>query len=185
MSLPSSVVLLLLCAAWAVPSSLQAASPPGASLCQMGLNDREVPDRCFPPSRIAQAEGMMSVKPVRPVASAERLTHLPLTQVEIRNPGRPIGLNYLFGRIPLDDRGRPDFTSRAGRYAIVGEVVGLSSLTGPQLFRHRNPFGGTAYIDWNANFRCRNLSLDITSNLRGKVVASLGEAILNDEVCGK
>jgi hypothetical protein len=151
----------------------------------MGLNDRVVLDRCFPPSRIAQAEGKMAVKPVRPVASAERLTHLPLTQLELRNPGRPLELRYLFGRIPLDAQGHPDLTSRASYYAIVGEMVGLSSLTEPQLFRHRNAFGGTAYIDWSANFHCHTLSLDITSNLRDRVVAALGKAILKDEVCGK
>jgi hypothetical protein len=166
-------------------SSSHAAGPPGASLCGLGLQDISIPDQCFPPSRISQVEGMMPVRPVRPVAPMKRLTRLPLTQLELRNPKRPVEVLYLFGRIPSGPHHVADPSSHGSRYAIIGELVGRSSLRKPWLFRHKNPEGGTLYVDWMATFRCHALTLHVTSNLRGRLVGAVGKSILNDEACGK
>ncbi|MBV9282738.1 MAG: hypothetical protein JOZ41_21895 [Chloroflexi bacterium] len=166
-------------------SPARAAGSQGASLCGLGLADISVRDQCFPPSRIEQVEGMMPVRPVRPVALVERLAHLPLTQLEVRNPGHPIEVRYLFGRIPFGAHRVADPSSQASRYAIVGELVGRSSLRKSWLFRHKDPEGGTLYVDWMADFRCHDLSVDVTSNLRGRLVGAVGKGILNEEVCGK
>jgi len=181
-----STLLLLSVVAAAPPSSLAASPRPlGASLCQIGLHDVGIPDQCLPPPRIVSAESKMSVNPVRPVDSVARIAHLHLVQLELRRPRRPLEIRYLFGRIPLDQRRRPDLGSRVSHYVIVGELVGLSNLSKPRLFFYKSAEGRIAYVSWAANFRCHDLSLNITSNLQGRLIRSLGRSILNAEVCGK
>jgi hypothetical protein len=179
--------LLLLCLAAAVPpnSLAESVTTRGTSLCQIGLADTQIPDRCFPPSRIALVESKMPVRPVRPVASVARAVHLNLVELELRNPRQPIAIQYLFGRVAAGQQGFPDLRSHASRYVIVEELVGLSGLSAPRLFRYRTPTGATAYVQWDANFRCHELSLSVMSNLRGRVIQALGRSILGTEICGK
>ena len=125
----------------------------------------------------------MPVRPLRPVQAVSRVTHLPLVEVELRDPGHPIGIQYLFGHIARGERGLADLASHASRYVIVGEVIGLSQLVRPMLFRHRSPTGKTLYVEWHANLHCHNLSLSVVSNVKSLMVKRLGKTLLTSEKC--
>jgi hypothetical protein len=177
--------LALLCVAAAVPptSLAESVTTRGTSLCHIGLGDRQIPDRCFPPSKIALVESKMPVKPVRPVASVARVAHLNPVELELRNPRQPIAIQYLFGRVGVGLQGFPDLRSHASRYVIVEELVGHSGVSAPRLFRYRTPTGTTAYVEWDANLHCHDLGLSVVSNLQGRVVQALGRSILGAEIC--
>ncbi len=178
---------ILLCAFAAVPSAClaQSVSHRPTSLCQLGLADIFVPDQCFPPAKIGVAESKMSVRPIRPVDAASRITHLPLTQLKIRNPGHPLEIQYLFGHVSYGYHGLPDLGSHASRYVIVGELIARSQFNRRTLFRYKTPFGTTAYSEWSANFHCHDLSVSVTSNVEGRLIQSLGRSIVQEESCGK
>ncbi len=155
------------------------------TLCSLGMRDRNVADQCLAPTHIARAELEMSVAPIRPIGPVKRLTGLRLRELEVRNPGRPLEIRYLFGRIATDRHGNPDPSSHTTSYVIVGELTGHSQLKSPRLFRYPAALGGTAYWQWDGNFPCRNLALEITANIRGRVVQRIGPTMLHRDHCGK
>lgn len=155
------------------------------TLCSIGMSDRNVADQCLAPTHIPRAEREMSLAPIRPVGAVKRLTGLILRELEVRNPGRPLEIRYLFGRISTDLHGNPDPSSHTSSYVIVGELTGHSQLKTPRLFRYPAALGGTAYWQWDGNFSCRNLALEITANIRGRVVQRIGLTMLHSDHCGK
>ncbi len=155
------------------------------TLCSIGMRDFNVADQCLLPSHIARAEREMSVAPIRPVGPVKRLSGFRLCDLEVRNPGRPLEIRYLFGRIATDFNGNPDPLTHMSSYVIVGELTCHSQLKTPGLFRYPAALGGTAYWQWDGNFPCRNLSLEITANVRSGVVQRIGLTILHRDHCGK
>jgi len=155
------------------------------TLCSVGMRDNNVADQCLAPAHIARAEREMPVAPLRPVGPVKGLTGLRLRELEVRNPGWPLEIRYLFGRIATDCHGRPDPLSHTSRYVIVGELTGHSQLKTPGLFRYPAALGGTAYWQWDGNFPCRNLALEITANIRARVVQRIGLTMLHSDHCGK
>ncbi len=148
-------------------------------LCSIAMRaDVNLPDRCYPPAAITQAEDTMPVPLVHPVAPVKRLTGLSLHELEVRNPAKPLEILYLFGRIPVDRGGNPDMLSHASKYIIVGELAVRSQLQKPRLFRYPAALGGTAYWQWDANVPSGNLSLDIRANISGSLVRRVGLALL-------
>ncbi len=155
------------------------------TLCSIGMRDFDVADQCLAPVHIARAEREMPVAAIRPVGPVKRLTGLRLRELEVREPGRPLEIRYLFGRIATGRQGIPDPSSHTSKYVIVGELTGHSQLKTPRLFRYPAALGGTAYWQWDGNFPCRNLTLEITANIRGRVVERIGLTMLHSDHCGK
>ncbi len=187
-ALVSTMVLLVV--AWLVPGPLrvQAAS---ANLCSQGIRDVHIPDQCFPPRQVSLAERGMPTKVIRPLSVVRRVTALHLTQVELRDPARPIAIDYLFGQLSFDDRPPPrlvDLTVKKPRYVIVEELLfrlppGARPVYSVPTYINTNRVVG--YWVFEGNFPCGPLSLTVRSNGPKRWVTQIGHALLRAEVCGK
>lgn len=169
-------LVVALCLA-AMPSSSMAA---GVSLCALGPDP--VPDWCLPPSKVRIAEARMPVTAVDPVKVVWKAARLRLTEVELRLPKHPLEISYRFGTIPRTNLGGGGaaLASHKSHYVIVGELVGSIPDKHPSIFKD-----DPGYWDWDANFRCRHLTLQVLSNEPKGVVQRIGNGVLQVEPCGK
>jgi hypothetical protein len=181
------------CLAWAtvmilaLPGSPGLAAAPGASLCT-GAIDESGPPRCYPAAQVGAAQRAMArtAVPVWPGTVVWNVAHLRLTQAEVRQPGRPLEIRYLFGT--LGSTGHPVVDSDLGRsspyYVLVGELHAPVSGSLNRVTSNRTGAGGT-YWTFYANFRCRKLSLSVATNERRRIARNIGRGMLRAEACGK
>jgi hypothetical protein len=73
------------------------------------------------------------------------------------------------------------------KYVLVSEMLGHIPAPGPGLLRNVNPAEARAGVYWefDANFRCRDLSLLVTSNEPGGVASHVARRVLATERYGK
>jgi hypothetical protein len=97
----------------------------GGSLCP-GLVDQAGPPRCYPAAQAEAAQRAMArtAVPVWPGTVVWNVARLHLRQLEVRQPGQPLEIQYLFGTLGKADR--PVVDNDLGRhtpnYVIVGEL---------------------------------------------------------------
>jgi len=147
------------------------------SLCGRGFLD-QAQRRCFSPAEVAAAEARLKAPPVRPTAAVWRWAHLRLTRVALRISSEPFDINYLYGRIPEALNGDPSLVLFPPAYVLVQEM------TFP-LPKRATGLTYAGYWLFYANFRCRKLALEVTSNEPRAIVRRVANGILGSEVCGK
>lgn len=177
--------VLLVATTVAMPARASARAPAHPSLCGIGLRSHEGRVTCFPPSQVSAAERKLPVHPIRPASAVRAVAHLKLTQVELAYAQGPFGINYLFGYIPADDLGGPVLGASSPHYVLVGENVGR--IPGLRVGTTATSVtNGKTYVYWTFedNFRCRNLTFQVTSNISRRVPKQIGREMAAAEGCG-
>ncbi len=139
---------------------------------------------------------MMPVRPILPWTTLKARFGLALSQVRLTYFPRVtprgkvyiyaylVAITYLFGRIPSDGLGPPDYGGTSSRYVAVEEDIVPPVDPGPPGL---SEVGESLEVYWRfvVRFECHRLALVLTSNERPAKIRQIAHVIYGSEQCGK
>ena len=137
---------------------------------------------CYLPAHRVVAERRLSPRPLNPIPTVSRLTHLSLGQIIVLSgtgagaPGPAFSIVYVFGTPIYSGCAPTSHCSVKQRYVLIQETIGHLAVMGVQV---ENTGGVPGPWSLDANIPGRNLSLHIVTNAIARgLVLEIGHRLL-------